>query len=602
MTKRLLNFCTALALGFCALLAQAATVTQGNTGTYTFYQGEAAQITLDPNERAQIAVLSSTGAQRFGGNLSNSQAIGPFNAGDVLSITAIAGDVDYSVITSASTSTSSSVVAQAATLKVAPPALDALAGDSFAFNANGGVVGGLTLKRLNGIVTVTGATSHPFYPGALVTVVGTAALSDMVVRTPVLQYLSSSSFTYASPGADGTIAAGAQSISVGAPAVTQSAGFWSHWTRRTGHGHVLVANAGVPGATIANVAFAAQQLLTPYAPTHVIGLGGYNDINASIPVATTVSAWQAAVATAPTALWDIFSTCPWNSGAAAESAAHLRQLQRYYPALKAAFANYANVRVHDCMALLGASDGHAVTGMVKSSDNIHLTARAYDLLVKYLVALGDPQQAGPPLASTALDNLTTDPTGSKNIIDTPLMSGSGGALTNTTGTYPAAVSGSLTGTSATGTSSVATRSDGLGSNWTITYTPGAADWSLRMSMSLPTSRFPSGGLLDQICAKVTTSGMAAGASNLKNLNMTFVWIADGVTYASGAQAMSSDAEASTAYHLQEDFTDATVCLQNIPIPVFVTSITTARLDFTTSHYGSGTAFALTVGRVQATLH
>lgn len=78
------------------------TVTQGNTGTYTFAAGEQVTVTLDPSELARITVTSSTGTVKYSASASGTENIGPFVAGDVFSISAIKGDVDYTISVSAS--------------------------------------------------------------------------------------------------------------------------------------------------------------------------------------------------------------------------------------------------------------------------------------------------------------------------------------------------------------------------------------------------------------------------------------------------------------------------------------------------------------------
>lgn len=73
------------------------TITQGAVGSYIFSANESATITLDPSESARVVVTSASGAQKFGSTVSGTRTIGPFSAGDVLSITAIRGSVDYTV-------------------------------------------------------------------------------------------------------------------------------------------------------------------------------------------------------------------------------------------------------------------------------------------------------------------------------------------------------------------------------------------------------------------------------------------------------------------------------------------------------------------------
>lgn len=76
-----------------------ATVAAGASASETFSAtANTVQITLDAGERAHVTVLSSAGALLYRNNLQNSQTIGPFAVGAVMSITAIGGSIDYTVV------------------------------------------------------------------------------------------------------------------------------------------------------------------------------------------------------------------------------------------------------------------------------------------------------------------------------------------------------------------------------------------------------------------------------------------------------------------------------------------------------------------------
>lgn len=478
------------------------------------------------------------------------------------------------------------------------------AGDSFGYQSNGGVVGGMTLTRSGGIVTVTGATGHNLYPGALLSVRGAANASDEADFAACSQYLSPTSFTYPHAGPDGVIAAGPQTISIVNHQIQQSAGFFANWNRLAGGAYRMVGNAGVPGALTSVAAMSVANHARATGAGRVVWFAGYNDINGDAQtLAQTVANIVAAVAAYPSAFWDVFATSPWLSGAAAGSAAHLRQVTRYYGALQEAFKANPRVRVHNTAALIGATTGYANTGYIKASDKIHPTWRMMWECAKYLWALEAVKPTGVALPTTALDTRAND-AASKHVLDNPLMTGTGGsAITNVTGSIPTGYSGQLssTGNATTGTSAITSRSDGFGNDWGITYTPATADTALRMSYSLDTTRFVSGGVIDKIVAKLSVSGLSSSnAANIKSAQMALVWIADGVTYAASVQEASSTAEAASASQ-QENIVDLTVCLRDIPVPAFA-ALTLARLDFTVSHYGSSaTAVTVKVGRVDVEL-
>lgn len=494
-----------------------------------------------------------------------------------------------------------------------PPGQDiGFVGDSFVYNSTGGNNSGLTLTRINGVVTVTGATGHTFYPGSRITVMGCANIADEVALVQVISRLSSSSLTYPSPGPDGVIAAGPQSISIQCPSLVQSAGPWCHFNRLTGGAYRLVANCGISGATLDVVASRVASVMGAAKPHRIIGVGGYNDINGDArTLDQTVAEWVSAVAAYPGVLWDILATSPWNAAAAADSTAHRRQLNRYYLALKNAFKDYQNVRVHNALAIAGDSTtGLAKVGYVKSSDSIHWTWRYCYEFMKYLVALDTPQNTGVDLPVTALDTIAID-AASKNFVDNPLMSGTvavAGHITTPTsatasGNVPTGVSGQVDAANAVDYAfSLVARADGFGNDIVVDWTPPAGTTTnLRVSLSIPAARFTSGGVIDTLVAKFSLTGLAAGAGNIKSAQMGFVWIAGAagseVTYASSVQEASNDTEASVSYSQQDDMTDVTLCMRGIQIPI-AASITTGRIDFTVSHYGAGAACQAKIGRVQ----
>jgi hypothetical protein len=187
---------------------------------------------------------------------------------------------------------------------------------------------------------------------------------------------------------------------------------------------------------------------------------------------------------------------------------------------------------------------------------------------------------------------------SKNLIDNPLMGTStASTLTNVIGDMPTGGGGALSGTSASGVGSLAARSDGFGNEWTVTYTPANADNTLRMSFSGLQARFVSGGTIKQISMKVSVSGVVGG--NIKNMQVAFIWIADGVTYAASVQEYANSATAAANFQ-REDVVDLIFSLRDIPVPVF-TSLTTARLDFTIAHIASGTEVVAKISQAQVTL-
>lgn len=92
-----------------------ATVTAGSSATETLSSRSTITISsIDGTERANIVVLRA-GAQVFGDRVSNGASVGPFEAGDVLLISAEGGSIDYTV-TAFQTSVSEGVIADGVTL------------------------------------------------------------------------------------------------------------------------------------------------------------------------------------------------------------------------------------------------------------------------------------------------------------------------------------------------------------------------------------------------------------------------------------------------------------------------------------------------------
>lgn len=74
------------------------TVSAGSTATYTLTSAQSIAITFDANESASVSV-SRSGSVIFSQNLRSSTTIGPYLAGDVMTLVAERGPVDYTTAT-----------------------------------------------------------------------------------------------------------------------------------------------------------------------------------------------------------------------------------------------------------------------------------------------------------------------------------------------------------------------------------------------------------------------------------------------------------------------------------------------------------------------
>lgn len=73
-----------------------ATVSAGTTATETLTSAKTITISCDPTEKAQVFVFRAD-VQLFGGQIGNANTLGPYVTGDVVSITANRGDVEYTL-------------------------------------------------------------------------------------------------------------------------------------------------------------------------------------------------------------------------------------------------------------------------------------------------------------------------------------------------------------------------------------------------------------------------------------------------------------------------------------------------------------------------
>lgn len=71
------------------------TVTIGTSSSYTFTGADSIALTLAQGTQARLSVTSASGAQKYSNAISDNRTIGPFATGDVFSVTAIRGSIDY---------------------------------------------------------------------------------------------------------------------------------------------------------------------------------------------------------------------------------------------------------------------------------------------------------------------------------------------------------------------------------------------------------------------------------------------------------------------------------------------------------------------------
>jgi hypothetical protein len=74
------------------------TVTEGTTSSFTLVTNDSIQVSVGPHEVAEVRVVSSTGAKKYGAVLRHTQIIGPYVIGDVLTQTSVRGDTAYTIV------------------------------------------------------------------------------------------------------------------------------------------------------------------------------------------------------------------------------------------------------------------------------------------------------------------------------------------------------------------------------------------------------------------------------------------------------------------------------------------------------------------------
>lgn len=71
------------------------TVTVGTSSSYTFTGAGSIALTLAQGTQARVSVTSGAGVQKYSSSITESRTIGPFATGDVFSVTAQRGSIDY---------------------------------------------------------------------------------------------------------------------------------------------------------------------------------------------------------------------------------------------------------------------------------------------------------------------------------------------------------------------------------------------------------------------------------------------------------------------------------------------------------------------------
>lgn len=74
------------------------TVSAGSTDSYTFTTNDSVRFDIDTGEVANVRVSNGSAGFLFSSPINTTRIIGPFPVGAVMTVTAVRGDVDYTIV------------------------------------------------------------------------------------------------------------------------------------------------------------------------------------------------------------------------------------------------------------------------------------------------------------------------------------------------------------------------------------------------------------------------------------------------------------------------------------------------------------------------
>jgi len=450
-----------------------------------------------------------------------------------------------------------------------------------------------------GVATCTTGSSHQLFPGSLV-MIGDCAEEEYNGLKAVIERTSSTVFTYA-------IDTGAPADATGANITVlnvhrfQDRGTFHLANMTLGYPFRELHNAGISGQTIVECAARFNRDALAYNPSMIVIQGGVNDITG-----TTAGQEAASLVTIKAAFVEMIEKCiaagivplvytcfPLSAAGTGYTAARaqmivklntwLREIARYeYPEMVLFDAYAAAVNPTN-------TDGDYNTNF--STDGTHLTALGAQRVAASLATLLTPFRYTPAkLVSSVLDTYDTD-SSNPQLFPNPLMTGTGGTKSTAgagSGTNTGNVPDGLTvlwTRAGTGTvvNSIASRSDGIGSDLQAVVTAQNASDSIQIDLSSSIhARVTAGDVLVTEVHLVMTSITALSA-----LQFGFIFTLDSVVY-TAPLAISSSA-------VGELDDDIDMVLQTEPFTMPAGSLTTFEPRLTATFSGAGGA-TIKVGR------
>jgi lysophospholipase L1-like esterase len=454
-----------------------------------------------------------------------------------------------------------------------------------------------------GVATVTG-TAHTISTNSKIaafnfTGVGTSADYSFDTTDAAATWLSSTSFSYPSAGAD---------IAAFTPNAT-----YARVIQKSGASNVstfLYANSYLKGALklIDNLGHASETTVDMVSPARLAALrdstaaikrvlAGSNDAVGSIPVALTTSNLARIYAEVLNsgAVLEVSTLYPLGSGHAqfATGTPKIIQINEWIRQYARSTPGVVFVDAFSVMVDTAQTDGRAAAGMLQA-DNIHpapkgarLVGRERGRILASVVPLAQT------LTTTAVNYRAND-TGHPNIwLGTP--------WTNSGGTLSGGASGTVAGglqvvlgnvsTTATAVCSVISSPDGFGYMQQVVFTPGGASDTLtiQQASAATAAAFVTAGEVYAQHMRVITTGTAA--ANVAYVRVRNQVIAGGNTMQIGTPSNSSVSAVAGQHPDLDDVFDS-------PVPMVIPpgSITSLTSEVIVGVSAAGTALTIQVGR------
>ena len=397
-----------------------------------------------------------------------------------------------------------------------------------------------SITRTNNVATVV-CTGHGRGTGEICSIYNCSDSTFNLSNVAVTR-VDANTLTYPCPGADGSAASisGTKTMQLKSPAWSKDSGYLFWLQSKCGGALKLVNNAGRSGTDSADMlsSYDTDVISAEYHDAVII-MTGYNDwANANFSAATVYANVTAMVKKSVGKLVVVVSSIPYTTNGTYGSA-NRGEAIKYNRAIRNFCNGMRNVRYADAAKYLidatHATKFSPLSNMLQA-DGIHPSPKGAERIAQ---AIYDAIQYEVPrvsrLVSSSGDNYGADST-NPNILDAAPWTTSGGALAGgATGTAATGIAVTNTG-SGTVVASVVSRSDGVGYDQQVVFTPAANNDSVTFSGTgyLSASRYSVGNKVNYI-GELVLSGMSG--ANIKSVE---IWLqyqgSSGMHYLAKAQA------------------------------------------------------------------